>query len=97
MDQRVTISSPVYTSPPDEIASWATVAEVYAAVEFLAGDEEFEAQRETSKAWAYFYIKHRSVSTLMRVTHRSVDYDIRDVQDLDGKRENLRLRCRSVR
>ena len=98
MDQVIDLKSPVYSSPPDEIASWSTLATVKAAMKSLAGMEKFEANREISEAWVQFHVRYRSdVTTVMRVVHRAITYDIRDVQDIDGKRENLLLRCRAVR
>ncbi len=98
MDQRVTITYPLYSSPPDEVASWPTLATLYAMVEFLVGDEVVSGDREVSKQLAKVKVHHRSdINTTMRLTHRSIEYDIRAVVDVDGKRESLWLTCRAVR
>ena len=99
LDQRVTISEKVYNSPPDEVSTYAKVAEVWAEVDFHPGNEGLEANREINRQIMTVKIRYREdVDTTMRLTYRSVDYDIRDMAP-GGKlnREFLTLECRAVR
>ena len=99
LDQRVTIYQKVYTSPPDEVASYITLAEVWAEVDFHPGNEGIEANREINRQIMTAKIRYREdVDSTMRLTYRSVNYDIRDMSP-GGKlnREFLTLECRAVR
>ena len=99
LDQRVTIAQKVYSSPPDEVASYSTVATVWAEVDFRPGNESVEGNREINKQIMTVKIRFREdVNSTMRLTYRSVEYDIRDIAP-GGKlnREFLTLECRAVR
>ncbi len=97
---RLTLSSPYYTSPPDEIAGYTTLATVWASVEFSEGDESLAGDREVSLQKAKVKIRFREdVTTLMRATLNGVVYDIRKVtgEGLQNLREYLTLIIREVR
>jgi len=100
LDQRLILIVPVYTSPPDEIASWTTLATVWANVDVSQGDEKAsQGDREVSLQTATVKIRYRDdVSTPMKVTLDGVDYDIRKVAPSGRRnREFLMLTIRAVR
>lgn len=101
--QRVTLQSPTYNSPRDEITGWTPVATVWAAVEPaivpLTGNrlEKQEADREISLNDTLVRIRFYSgVDTTWRVLHGSTAYDVRDVADVLKLGKVMHLTCRLV-
>lgn len=102
-DQRVTLKSPDYSSPADEIIGWTTVATVWAKIHTQSGEkdmtsnpERFEAMREIAHQWLTVEINRRSdVTQTWRLTYRSTDYDVRSAEPLTRDGTTI-LTCRSV-
>lgn len=97
--ESVTLKSPTYNAAGDEIASWTTVASFQAAVEAdeMTSEEAPDAMRQTSRQLMRLWCRHRTdVDTKMRITHRSVDYDIRAVMDPDQRRRWTHMKLRAV-
>lgn len=97
---RVTYQRPIYTSPPDEVASWSDFATVWAAVDPTddsLSDEEYEAMKQTSVQYVIF--RHRwidGLNTTMRAVFGSTVYDVRAVADAQSRRRQHYVTCREV-
>lgn len=100
-DQRIRIERKSVTRAAngEEIVTWVTVAEVWAAVEPLRSREWFAAAQTQSSTDHRVTIRYRSgIERDMRVIwiRPNVVMDIiGDPIDIRGKRENLELMCAS--
>ena len=90
MDQRIIIEvdTPGRGPTGSETPSWATLATVWANVEYLSGGEEYEGQQVFAEAKAAFSIRHRTdVSPKTnRVNFDSKLWDIDRVEPVNRKR-----------
>jgi SPP1 family predicted phage head-tail adaptor len=76
----------------EEVETWTTFAEVWAAKEDLAGREFFAAQQTTAEVTTRFRLRYLDgVTPKMRINSDGVLYNIESVQDPDGRRVELIL------
>jgi SPP1 family predicted phage head-tail adaptor len=91
-------NTPVQDTDGGEVASWTTVARIPAKVAELRGREFIEAQEKQSEITTRIRIRFRSdIGVDWRILHGSTVYEVLHVIDLDGRRRELDLMCRSVR
>ncbi len=78
--------------------TWATIAEVWAAVEALTGRLYFEAQATVEQADHRIIIRWRGdVEPGMIVRHGGHEYTVQAVLDREGNRRWLQLMAREVK
>jgi len=88
--QQATTSADGYGEP---IASWSSLAEVWAEVLPLTVNERFQAQQINPEATVKMRLRHRDDVTIhMRVLYEGVYYDIQGVTEI-GFHEGLELLC----
>jgi SPP1 family predicted phage head-tail adaptor len=95
MDRRVTLESRTVTRGQDgsEAIVWTQVAEVWAQITPLRGQERYSAGAEQPEHDAMIRIRWRdNVSSGMRVVHSGRIWDIQSVLEV-GRREGLDLMC----
>jgi SPP1 family predicted phage head-tail adaptor len=95
MDRRVTLQERSATREQDgsENVTWSTVAEVWAQIVPLRGQERYGAGAEQPERDARIRIRWRAgISSGMRVLHDDRVWDIKAVLEV-GRREGLDLLC----
>lgn len=99
LDQRVTLSEPVYNNRGDRIEGYNPVhLRVPAAKRSMRGREMLDAGRDVSEHWAIFTIRYRpDVTERMRITHRNEDWNIEAVDNVNGSDRKLELTCKRVK
>lgn len=91
--QRVAADAPDPHGQPGPF--WSDVAEIWAAVEPLAGREYLQAMASHSEATVKIRIRYRpDVTARDRIILRGVQHDIESVIDIDDGHEELQLMCR---
>lgn len=93
LDRRITIEQA--TAGTDDYGAptqtWATLAQVWAQVKPVRGQEYFAAQQVNARVDTVFKIRHRTdITTAMRISYGSEYYDIQSVLEI-GRREGLEL------
>jgi SPP1 family predicted phage head-tail adaptor len=74
------------------IPTWGTFAEAYAAREDLAGRELFLSQQVQAEVTTRFRIRYlEGVSAKMRINDAGTIYNIKSVQDPEGRRRFLTI------
>jgi SPP1 family predicted phage head-tail adaptor len=72
--------------------AWANLADVWAEVIYVRGHESVEADRKTPTESILIRIHFRSdITNAHRILFNGNRYDIRSVQDRDGKRKNTHI------
>lgn len=80
----------------EEIPTWGTFAQVYAAIEPISGREYFVANQTANAATTRIRIRYYpGVVPQMRVVHGAVVYNILDVQDIQNRHREQHLMCSS--
>lgn len=95
LDRRIVIqtNTPAQDGYGEPVASWSTLATVWARYEALTGRERFVADQVAAEIDARFTIRYRSdVTPKQRVTWDSKTWDIAAVLE-EGRREALHLLC----
>lgn len=95
-EQRVTLQQRVagVNALGQASTSWATVVDLWAAVEPLRGREFFAAGQTQSEVTTRITIRYRQgITSAMRLVWRGQPYDIRDVIEPNGQRQTLELMC----
>lgn len=102
LDQRVTIQTPSYASSTQSgqgVASFSTLATVWASVRSVSGDEQLVAGSITSRATYEIAIRHRSdVTPAMRVqwtpySGSAKTFEVLAVREGDRLADRLFLEC----
>lgn len=96
MNQRITIEEKTSTrsSTGAEVVTWTPVAEVWARVEPIRGNEFFAAGQMQDATDHRVTIRYRSgITREQRVVWRGELMDIVSVIDVNARRENLELMC----
>ena len=76
------------------VSSWEEVAELWGAVEAVAGKETVAADRLTGQAAYQIVIRHRDgITPSMRFRRGAEAFDILAVLDKDGRRRFLVCQC----
>lgn len=77
-----------------ELTSWTTVADTWAAAKPLRGREFFAAGQMQSEVSIKFSIRWRAgIEPTMRLTWRGQPHEIISVIDVEGARQVLELMC----
>ena len=93
----------IYTQKPDgwgdpDEAEWQSIAEVWASVEGLRGNQLFQAQQMVEQADHKIVIRYRSdIEPGMIVRHDGRELTIRSALDEKGDRRELTIICQEVR
>lgn len=96
LNHRITIlrNTPAQSTAGTPVASWATVATVYAGIRYQKGTEAAAAQQVVGKSLATFSIRWSSevsdVNATDRIGHNGREYDIKDVREI-GYREGIEI------
>lgn len=94
LDRRITIERNTPTHDADsneEVASWGTLATVWAQAKPLRGSERFEADRENAERTVTFRIRHRTdIDEEMRIVFDGDNYDIESIAEI-GRSEGLEI------
>lgn len=97
LDQRITIEQKTVTDNDrgEAIASWSTLATVWAQAEPLRGREFFAAAQMQETVDVKFTIRYRAdITSQMRVLWRGQAYEmVSPPIDVRGRRESLELMC----
>lgn len=89
-------NTPSKDSYGQPVASWATAATVWAAVEMAGGRESMSQQQVESVAAVKFTIRRRDVTAQQRVSWDGRLFDVESIaQDPTNRRETV-LTCREV-
>jgi SPP1 family predicted phage head-tail adaptor len=97
LDRRITLQSPVYNTDGDEIASWQSEGDVWAAVQPASGLELEPGQQIIAEAQISVMIRFRAdVDARWRVIDGPHTYEIKAVLDLERRQETLKLMCMEV-
>lgn len=81
----------------EPVATWGTVATVWASREDLTGRESFQAQQAQSEVTTRFTIRHLDgLTAKMRIVDDTTIYDVESVQDTDGRSRELILMAKRV-
>ena len=97
LDRRIRIETSTSTrgTSGQEVSTWETFAECWAAVEYpgTKSDEGVIADQEVSTTFVYFTIRYRDwINQKMRIVYGGNYYDIQNKFEI-GRREFLRLPC----
>jgi SPP1 family predicted phage head-tail adaptor len=95
LDRRVVIqvNTPAQDAAGELVASWATLATVWAHVEPIAGSERFTAEQVHAEATYRITIRYRSdVGPTNRITYGGDTYVIESALEV-GRQEALELSC----
>ena len=77
--------------------TWSDVIEVWAAVEPLSGGEYFKAHQIEGKVTHRIRIRYNpSVTTKMRIEHRSRHFEIKSILDLKERREVMEILAEEI-
>lgn len=97
LDRLVTLLRPTLNHPEDEIESWEQVADVWAAVEPLAGQEVDAAGRIVSILRVDVRIRYRAdIEARWRVRDADKVYEVRALADVSRRHVQLQLSCEEV-
>jgi SPP1 family predicted phage head-tail adaptor len=99
MDRRIVIETPTETqdSTGAAVATWTTLATVWAEVRPMTGKETFTADQVLGDATSIFIIRYRSdITDKMRISYGGNYYDIRYAREI-GRREGLEITAQIVR
>lgn len=97
LDQRVTLQSPVYNTDGDEIVSWQSEGDVWAAVDPTSGLEVEPGQQIIAEKQVTVTIRFRAdVDARWRVVDGPHTYEIKAVMDTARRTEALKLLCMEV-
>lgn len=98
LNQRVTIQQPVYNSGGDEIVGWSAIATVWAAIRHMRGRELIDSGRDTSEQFATIRIRYRTgLDHAQRIVHKSTNYDIEAISNVNEENAVLELTCKAVK
>lgn len=79
-----------------QLLTWTDLATVFAQVEQLSGRELMSANAEYAENIARITIRFRTdVIEKMRILYGAAIYDITSVSDIDGRRRELELSCKT--
>ena len=96
---RITIqqNTPSQNSHGEPVASWSTLATVWAAVEPLTGREFFTTEQVQSELSVRFRIRHRTgITPLMRISWDSRTFTIENVIRVQENKREIHLMCSEV-
>jgi len=78
------------------LLTWTDVATTWAKVEQLAGRELMTASAERAENTARITIRYRSdLVEKMRILYGAIIYDITSVSDIEGRRRELEVMCKT--
>jgi SPP1 family predicted phage head-tail adaptor len=98
LDKRVTLLSPVYNEPEDEIVSWSPEAEVWAAIHPSFAQEINQAGRTVATTLLPIVIRYRTdIDARWRIQDRDRTYQVKGITDIARRRVQLQLACEEVR
>lgn len=92
LDRRITIQqrAVVQNTFGEEVEGWTDVFGSWARVEWSDGGESLGAGQRTAAQTVKFHIRFRAgVEPKMRVVYDGENYDIQDVQEGKGRRDEL--------
>jgi len=95
LNRRVEIqaNTPTTNDIGELVASWATVATIWAKIEPVSGRELLQTQQVQATATARIRMRYRSITPLHRIKHGDDIYEINAVIDVDDIHEQLELLC----
>ena len=79
-----------------QVLTWSDIARVHASIEQLSGRELMTASAERAENTARITIRYMAgVVEKMRLLHGAVVYEITSVSDIDGRRRELQIMCKT--
>lgn len=95
LDRRIIIESETIIRDEwgDEISTWATLATVWAKIQFNTGAEVTEADQQVSLNRIFFTVRYRTdITARMRINYDSQYYTIKYISQL-GRQVGTILHC----
>jgi len=79
-----------------QLLTWETIGTVWAEVEQISGRELLTASAERAENTARVTVRYRpDLVEKMRLLYGSIIYDITSVSDLDGRKRQLEVMCKT--
>lgn len=98
MDRRITIqtNTPTQDASGEQVASWSTLATVWAKIDKSSAAERFINQQVVGEVDMVFQIRYRSdVTDKMRLVYGGQNYNIKGVTEV-GRQRGTRIAARLV-
>ncbi len=97
LDKRVTLLQPVYSAYEDEITEWASVSDVWAAIDPVAGREVEVSGKTTAVAEVMVTIRYRTdIDKRWRIQYGSRLFKVSAIRTVDTRNVRMILDCSEV-